>query len=78
MLGLPDRRPTSSGRITLGSIIRIIRRDFEIGTGKIVEVQINKLKTKEVLEGNDCGIQVETKIDIAPGDVLEAFEITVK
>jgi translation initiation factor IF-2 len=68
----------TTGRITLGSIIRIIRRDFEIGTGKIVEVQINKLKTKEVLEGNDCGIQVETKIDIAPGDVLEAFEITVK
>lgn len=68
----------TTGRISLGSNIRIIRRDFEIGTGKIVEVQMNKLKTKEVLEGNDCGIQVETKIDIAPGDVLEAFEITIK
>jgi translation initiation factor IF-2 len=67
----------TTGRISLGSIIRIIRRDFEIGTGKIVEVQINKLKTKEVLEGNDCGIQVETKIDIAPGDVLEAFEVKI-
>jgi len=39
--------------------------------------QENKLKTKEVLEGNDCGIQVETKIDIAPGDVLEAFEVKI-
>jgi translation initiation factor IF-2 len=68
----------TTGRISLGSNIRIIRRDFEIGKGKIVEVQMNKLKTKEVLEGNDCGIQVETKIDIAPGDVLEAFEITIK
>jgi len=66
------------GRITQGSNIRIIRRDFEIGTGKIVELQINKLKAKEILEGSDCGLQVETKIDIAPGDVLEAYEITIK
>jgi len=67
-----------TGKITLGSNIRIIRRDFEIGTGKIVEVQVNKFKAKEVLEGSDCGLQVETKLDIAPGDVLEAFEITIK
>lgn len=68
----------TTGRIAQGSIIRIIRRDFEIGTGKIVELQVNKFKSKEVLEGSDCGIQVETKIDIAPGDVLEAFEISIK
>ncbi len=68
----------TSGKITFGSNIRIIRRDFEIGTGKIVELQMNKIKAKEVQEGNDCGLQVETKLDIAPGDVLEAFEISIK
>lgn len=68
----------TTGKITLGSNIRIIRRDFEIGSGKIVELQINKIKAKEVFEGSDCGLQVETKIDIAPGDVLEAFEIMIK
>jgi len=66
-----------SGRIALGSKIRIMRRDFEIGTGKIVELQINKLKSKEVFEGSDCGLQVETKIDISSGDVLEVFEIKI-
>jgi len=66
-----------TGRITLGGIVRIIRRDFEIGTGKIVELQINKIKTKEVMEGNDCGVLVESKMDIAPGDVLEAFIISI-
>jgi translation initiation factor IF-2 len=66
------------GRITQGSTVRIVRRDFEIGNGKIVELQVNKLKSKEVFEGSDCGIQVETKIDIAPGDVLEAFQVTIK
>lgn len=66
-----------TGKITLGSKIRIVRRDFEIGNGKIVELQANKIKSKEIQEGNDCGLQVETKIDIAPGDVLEAFEIKI-
>jgi len=66
-----------TGRITLGGIVRIIRRDFEIGTGKIVELQMNKIKTKEVLEGTDCGVLVESKMDIAPGDVLEAFIISI-
>jgi translation initiation factor IF-2 len=67
-----------TGKITFGSNIRIIRRDFEIGTGKIVELQVNKFKSKEVLEGSDCGIQIETKMDISVGDVLEAFIITIK
>ena len=67
----------TTGRIALGSKIRIMRRDFEIGTGKIVELQINKLKAKEILEGSDCGLQVETKIDISGGDVLEAYEIKI-
>jgi translation initiation factor IF-2 len=66
-----------TGRITLGGIVRIIRRDFEIGTGKIVELQMSKIKTKEVIEGNDCGVLVESKIDIAPGDVLESFIINI-
>jgi translation initiation factor IF-2 len=67
-----------TGKIALGSKIRIVRREFEIGTGKISELQINKIKAKEVFEGSDCGLQVETKMDIAPGDVLEAFEVTIK
>ena len=68
----------TTGKITFGSKLRIIRREFEIGTGKIVELQVNKSKAKEVQEGSECGLQVETKIDIAPGDVLEAYEITIK
>lgn len=66
------------GRITLGGNVKIKRREFEIGTGKIVELQMNKIKTKEVFEGTDCGLLVESKIDIAPGDVLESFIISIK
>lgn len=65
-----------SGRILNGANIRIMRRGQEIGTGKIAELQTNKIRVKEILEGSDCGVQVESKIDIAEGDTLEAF-ITV-
>jgi translation initiation factor IF-2 len=68
----------TTGRITDNGTVRIMRRDFEIGRGKIAGLQQNKLKSKEILEGTDCGVSVESKIDIAPGDVLEAFIITIK
>jgi len=67
-----------NGRIVNGGIVRIMRRDFEIGKGKIVELQQNKIKAKEVIEDSECGVQIETKINIAPGDILEAFIITIK
>jgi len=67
-----------TGRITDGGIIRIIRRDFEIGRGKIVGLQLAKIKVKEVLEGTDCGVLIESKIDVAPGDNLEAFITVIK
>lgn len=68
----------TTGRITDNSNVRIMRRDFEIGRGKIVGLQTNKIRAREVLEDTDCGILVESKIDIASGDVLEAFIMTVK
>lgn len=68
----------TEGRITLGGIVRIMRRENEIGRGKIVELQAGKIKSKEVLEGNECGMQVESKIEIAGGDVLEAFTTVIK
>ena len=55
-----------------------MRRDFEIGTGKVVELQSMKIKTNEVLEGNECGIMIESKIEIIPGDMIEAVEIERK
>lgn len=67
-----------NGRIVNGGIVRIMRRDFEIGKGKIVELQQNKIKAKEVIEDSECGVQIETKINIAPGDILEAFIIKIK
>jgi translation initiation factor IF-2 len=67
-----------NGRIESGSIVRIIRRENEIGRGKILEVQKSKAKTKDAIEGEECGLFVEAKLDIAAGDILESFIIVQK
>lgn len=63
----------TSGTLELNTQIKIMRREAEIGRGKVIELQAQKVATKKVDEGNECGLMVEAKIEIAPGDVLEAF-----
>lgn len=65
------------GRVTLGDQVLIIRRDTEIGKGVIKNLQQNKVETKEIKEGQ-FGLMVESKIDIAEGDILQAFIMTEK
>lgn len=66
------------GRLAEKTNIRIMRREFEIGRGKIVGLQQGKIPAKEVLEGNECGIMVEAKLEIAPGDIIESFTMIEK
>lgn len=64
------------GRIVLDKIVKIMRREFEIGRGKIVNLEKAKTKIKEVEEGIEFGMMVESKIEIAEGDIIESFNIT--
>lgn len=62
-----------SGRITVGDTIKIMRRDFEIARGRIGGLQQQKAEVKEVVEGNECGLLLETKTELAPGDTFTSF-----
>ena len=61
------------GSINLGSTVKIMRRDFEIGKGKIINLEKSKVKTNTVAEGEEFGMMIESKIEITAGDVLESF-----
>ena len=67
-----------TGKIVSGGKARIMRRDFEIGRGEIINIESAKTKTREVEEGNEFGMMLETKTEIAPGDVLESFIVIAK
>ncbi len=68
----------TEGSIALNSTVKIIRRDFEIGRGKIINLEKGKVKTSVVEEGTEFGMMIESKIEVAGGDVIEAFAITQK
>lgn len=65
------------GSLTVGSDIKILRRDAEIGRGKIKEIQQQKQKVSEIREGYEFGCMIESKIEIALGDKIQGF-ITVE
>lgn len=64
-----------TGKMQNNGVVKIIRRGVELGRGRIVELQSQKIKTQEVNEGNECGLMVESKFDIIPGDILEAIVV---
>lgn len=71
------------GRVEAGTVshhdeVKIMRREAEIGKGRIRELQQAKNKVGSVEEGKECGLMVESKIELAPGDKLIAFEIVFK
>ncbi len=66
-----------TGSLVVGSEVKILRRDAEIGRGKIKELQQQKVKSSEVKEGYEFGTLIESKIEIAVGDKVQCF-ITVE
>lgn len=66
----------TNGRMLLGKTVRVIRRDNEIARGKILELQQQKLPTKEVSQDHQFGSLIETKSPLTSGDILEILEIT--
>jgi hypothetical protein len=68
----------TTGLIQPNKPFKIIRREAEIGRGKLVELQEQKLAAKEVLQDHQFGAMVESKVSIAAGDYLEVIEVTTK
>jgi len=64
------------GSLKAGQKVRILRRDIEIGTGKLKNVQQAKSDVEHVSEG-EFGMQIETRTEIAAGDYIEAFDLVV-
>jgi len=66
------------GLFMVGSEIKLLRREGEIGKGSIRELQQQKEKTREVAEGFEFGAAVELSIEPAAGDTLVAFTMVEK
>ena len=58
------------GRIVKGAQVKIQRGEEIIGHGKIVNLQSSKIDVKEISEGKECGILIDSNTEIAVGDQL--------
>jgi len=63
------------GEIKSAGIVKIFRRDALIGNGKIKELQIQKIKTDIVKEGQEFGMMIESKTELVPGDILKVVAL---
>ncbi|MDQ5957957.1 MAG: translation initiation factor [Patescibacteria group bacterium] len=66
------------GTLKKGALVKIWRREAEIGKGKVVELQAQKVACAEVAEGEQFGAIIESKNSIAEGDKLEAVEFITR
>ena len=63
------------GKITRQSNIRIIRDGIVVYTGRLASLKRFKDDVKEVVSGQDCGLNIENFNDIKVGDIVEAYEV---
>jgi translation initiation factor IF-2 len=68
----------TEGTLVLNGTVKIVRREFEIGRGKIVNLEKGKVKTSTIEEGSEFGMMIESKIEIVAGDVVESFRVVQK
>ncbi|MCA9363886.1 translation initiation factor IF-2 [Candidatus Kaiserbacteria bacterium] len=64
------------GSLASGQTVRILRRDIEIGMGTLKNLQQQKSNVNTITDG-EFGMQMDAKIEPAPGDYIEAFETVI-
>lgn len=64
----------SEGKITRGSLVRLLRDHVVVFEGKLASLKRFKDDVREVAAGYECGLSLEGFQDLKQGDVIEAFE----
>ena len=64
------------GEIISGSDARLIRDGAIIYTGKISTIFREKNQTKQVSNGQECGITLKDFVDFQKNDTIEAYSTT--
>jgi translation initiation factor IF-2 len=63
----------TDGKIQLGANAVLYRGGQPADEGKVLQLQAGKVDTKEVRQGQECGIKVSFKRPVLVGDVMDVF-----
>ena len=64
-----------SGVLTLGNQVKIVRKEQEVGRGKIGNLQQARVDVKEIKTEGDFGAEIESREDAHSGDTVIAFAV---
>lgn len=64
------------GTLSLNQRVRITRREVLLGTGILKNLQQLKSNVKMITEG-EFGMQLDSKVELAPGDYIEAVDTII-
>lgn len=64
-----------SGQLSVNDQVKIMRRDIELGRGRILNLQQARADVEEIHVEGEFGLQVEARAEIAGGDQLVAFKM---
>ena len=64
-----------SGTISKGDRVKIIRGEETVGQGRVKELQQQKTSAKSVSEGQECGMLLDSPVEVIEGDNLSAFTV---
>jgi translation initiation factor IF-2 len=64
------------GRIQRNTKVRVIRDGIVVYTGDLASLKHFKDEAKEVVSGQECGLNIENFNDIKVGDIIEGFKET--
>lgn len=71
------------GEIRKNMMLAVVKKDEEgdyqeLARGEILELQQNKIDTKEVPRGHEFGMKIKTNYKLQVGDIIESFEENLK
>ena len=65
------------GKLTRSANLRLLRDNVVVFEGKVSTLKRFKDDAREVTQGLECGVGIEGYNDIKPGDLIEAFDVTL-
>ncbi len=74
-IGVVAGAHVTDGKVSRQALIRVVRENVQVFTGKLGSLKRFKEDVREVVAGYDCGLTIDGYQDIRVGDVLEAYEI---
>lgn len=74
-IGVVGGAYVTDGKVVRNAEIRLVRDGIVIHEGKIASLKRFKDDAKEVAQGYECGIGIESYNDIKEGDIIECFQM---